>query len=556
MKLLQNPILCLSLLLFLVPSISVFAQSDPTGQSPATSVYAITNATIVQAPGKEIKQGTLVISYGVITAVGNDVTIPTAAEVIDGTGMYVYAGFIDGMSYTGATRPNAIERPENLFTPDPPNDYAGITPEISVKHQLNVKNKNIESMRELGFTISHTVPYGRMLPGSGSLIFLADKKHIDELLMTEHVSMYTQFVGAPGVYPNNTLGIMAKWRNLYHNADYNRQYSQIYASNPTGLQRPSQDRVLQAFYPVLEHTQLVFYNANELLEARRALRLQKELGFKLALGNVKEGWELIDELKQSDISVFLSLNIPEKPTSKEEKDKTEEIKTLEARRLQFYEKHITQFKTMNEQGIKFGFSTMEVTSSKIKNNLLSIIEYGLDSTQVLAALTTDAAELLGISDVAGTLEVGKIGNAVVSTGPYFQKNSNVKYVFVDGDKYEYENKRGSIENDVSEESAKTLIGTWNYTSPSPEGENTGTLIFSDEEGELTGIITMDSGEPDTELTNISFRDGVLTFDFIYSEGEGSVEIVVTGDIIGTEFVGEVSISAFNAIYPFTAIKIP
>ena len=162
------------LLAFLMVSISSQAQSDPTGESAVTSTYAITNATIVPSPGVKIEGGTIIISDGLITEVGTNVSIPSNAEVIDGTDHYIYAGFIDGMSNTGATRPEAIERPDDIFTPDPPNDYAGITPEISVVDQLDVEESKIASMRKLGFTISHTVPFGRMLPGKGSLILLKD----------------------------------------------------------------------------------------------------------------------------------------------------------------------------------------------------------------------------------------------------------------------------------------------------------------------------------------------------------------------------------------------
>ena len=85
-------------------AMSVSAQSDPTGESAATRTYAITNATIVQAPGKMMEEGTIIISDGLITAIGKNLTIPNNAEVIDGTDLFVYPGFIDGMANTGADR--------------------------------------------------------------------------------------------------------------------------------------------------------------------------------------------------------------------------------------------------------------------------------------------------------------------------------------------------------------------------------------------------------------------------------------------------------------------
>ncbi|MEQ9309011.1 MAG: amidohydrolase family protein [Balneolaceae bacterium] len=542
------------LLLFLAFSINIYAQSDPTGQAPPTRTYAITNATIIQAPGKVIENGTLLISNGMIINVGTSVSIPDNAQEIDGTDLFIYPGFIDGMSYTGAKRPEAIQRPNNLFTPNPPNDYAGITPEQSVIDQIDVTDNSIENLRQLGFTVSHSVPYGRMLPGSGSIILLSEADHTDHLILKENYSMYTQFEGAPGAYPGNTLGIMAKWRNLFTNASYQRVYAQAYSKDPVGLNRPTQDRVVEAFYPIVAKEKSVFYNASSLLEAQRAIRLKKELNFNLTIGNLEEGWYLIDQIKETNTSVFMSLNLPDKPKNSDEDDKSEEIIELEKKRMDAYNRHLIQFREMKSQGVTFGFSTMGATSSKIKNNLLSIIEAGLSEDDALSALTIDAALLLGIESITGTLDVGKIGNAVVSTGPYFNKDSNVKMVFIDGNKYDLDTKESRTANGVSAEDEAVLIGSWSYSSNTPQGEQTGKMIIQKNDDVLSGIMSGNNGAPDSDMNNISFVNGNLSFDYAVEFGGQTLEIVIEGDILGTDFDGVASISQFNASWAITATK--
>lgn len=556
MKLHLHNVLKLVLILpLLFISTQLFAQSDHTGQAYPTRTFAITGATIIQAPGMVVDSGTVVISDGLIHSVGVNVSIPENAEVIDGNELFVYPGFIDGMSNTGAARPDQMERPDDLFTPAPPNDYAGITPEESVLSQINVSENSISSMRGLGFTISHTVPYGRMLPGSGAIILLSDKETTYDLVLKQDVSMFTQFTGAPGAYPGNTLGIMAKWRNLFTQASLNKDHEALYASNPGGIQRPPQDRALQAFYPVIDQTKPVFYHTNSMLEARRAMKLKDELGFNLVLSDLEEGWFIMDDLRNSDTKVLMSLDLPDEPEVSDDGDKSEEVLHMEQRRQEAYDQFMAQYREFNEAGIPFGFSTMSTTTNNIKENLERLVASGLSEDAALAALTTDAAELLGIEQIAGTIEPGKLGNAVITTAPYFEEGSKIKYVFVDGDKYEYDTSR-QASSEVTAEAKETLVGTWNYTLTSPQGEQTGQWIFSDEGGSLTGLMTSDQGGPDMDMENLSFMDGSLSFDFSFDAGGQSVEIVVVGTVSETEFSGEASIAAFSMSIPISATKVP
>ena len=68
---------------------------------PVSKTYAITNVNIVQSPGKKIELGTVVVKDGLIMAVGKGVSIPPEAVTIKADSMFLYAGFIDGLSRRG-----------------------------------------------------------------------------------------------------------------------------------------------------------------------------------------------------------------------------------------------------------------------------------------------------------------------------------------------------------------------------------------------------------------------------------------------------------------------
>ena len=67
--------------------------------------FAIRQARIVPVSGPEIKSGTVVIAKGLIVAVGENVSIPPEAWVIEGKGLTVYPGFINALSDLGLGAP-------------------------------------------------------------------------------------------------------------------------------------------------------------------------------------------------------------------------------------------------------------------------------------------------------------------------------------------------------------------------------------------------------------------------------------------------------------------
>lgn len=556
-KLSLHAVLLLSLS---VITLSSWAQSDPSGESPVTRTYALTNATVITKPGTELKETTVIVKDGLIQSVGKNASIPADAQVIDASKLFIYAGFIDGMSNTGAKRPENPERPQNLFTPDPPNFYAGITPENSVVDQLEVGNSGIGSLREAGFTISNVVPYGRMLPGSSALILLKDTDHPDDMIMKRDVALFAQWVGAPGAYPGNILGMMAKWRNLYRNAVQDKRHAELYAQNPAGMPRPENDRVSQAFYPVISKQKPVMFNVDGVLDVRRAMRLRDDLGFPLMVAGVEQSWELIDELKSTNTPIFLSLDLPDEPKNADKEDKSEEMKALEDRRMEFYKIHVGQAAKLAEAGVNFGFAVGNVRANSIMKNIQTYVDNGLSTDAALAALTTNPASILGISQVTGTVETGKIANLVVTTAPLFTKESKVKMMFVDGDKFEYEIKensrgnRGNGNGNAAAAGSDPVVGTWSYVMETPQGEQGGKMIIKRENGAYTGTLTSNDGAPDNTMNNVNFRDGELAFDFSVDAGGQSIELVVVGTVTGKTYDAQASVAAFNVSIAFTATK--
>lgn len=564
-------------LLFLLPVLSRAQDERP----PVTRAYFINNAYVVQAPGKMIDLGAVIIRNGLIEAVGKGLKAPLDAKTLEGDSLYVYAGFIEGLSHTGVLKPSPPEsgsRPEIKDPGNPPNDVAGIQPERSVTRLMKADDKSVADMRELGFTTAHVVPQGGMLPGQGAIILLGGDKEQD-MVLRANTSLFFAFEGGQnGVYPATTMAIMSKYRELYKQAEQVKGHSSKYAANARGMARPEYDEVLKAFFPVIDKTLPVFFEVEDIKEVHRAMGLAEELGFKLVLAEVSRGQLVMEKLKSTNTPVFLSLDLPEaKKEDKKEKEKGDEkatdkpdadkenadkedtdkkedkkmspekklmLEKAEARRDASRTELEAQAAVLAKGGLTFGFSTLSVKASDVRAHLGRMIKAGLTEDQALAALTTNPAKMLGIDQVAGTVEKGKIANLVVTDKPYFAEGSNVRYVIVDGMPYEYEVKKKKKKGAADPGAVVKVAGEWKITIQVPGQATESVVTITDDDGSLSGTISS-NGESDT-LSGVSLEGDNLTFGSKFDAGGQSINLAFDLTIDGDNIEGSVKAGNFGS----------
>lgn len=522
---------------------------------PVSNSYIIKNATVVQAPGRTIQGAHVLIRDGLITAVGENLTIPVDAQVVEGDSLVVYAGFIDGLSHAGLEEPKRQERPNVDDPGNPPNEIAGITPYKDVRELLKSSDKSVSSLRGIGFTMSHTVPYGNMLPGKGAIILLGDSKE-GALVFRENASLFSQFEGARGVYPNTLIGVMAKYRELYTQAKYALNDAARYTSEGTGMQRPANDRVLEAFYPVIRGTMPVAFHTESVKDVHRAISLQNDLGFNLILAGVKQSWDVAENVKDKGLPLFLSLDLPE--WKDEPKDSTltgseaEEYEALYGRKQDILKKYYSQPAMLSGQSIAFGFTTDGMKTGDFHKNLLKMKQQGATEDVLLAGLTTSPANLLGLSKWVGTVDAGKMANLVVTDKNFFEEDANIRYVFVEGKKYEMKSKPKKSDKGSDE---ITPDGKWTFSAEPGGAPATGTLVFEQENGEYTGVMNYDQGGTSYDLSDVTFDDGTLKFEVIIVDGGQQFNLSGTLEFSNNSFSGTVSSPQIGS-FPMTGEKTP
>ena len=89
---------------------------------------------------------------------------------------------------------------------------------------------------------------------------------------------------------------------------------------------------------------------------------------------------------------------------------------------------------MQQAGIQFCISTgdtgQEVRDLPYHAGLASA--YGLSKEEALKSVTLYPAQILGVADKIGSIEVGKIANIVVADGDILEPRTNIKHLFING----------------------------------------------------------------------------------------------------------------------------
>jgi hypothetical protein len=145
----------------------------------------------------------------------------------------------------------------------------------------------------------------------------------------------------------------------------------------------------------------------------------------------RDAWKVADRLKVTGTPVILKLNF----TDPSDREATLPIRVREDYdRLRKLEAGCAA--ALHKAGVKFAFSTVGIVGQqpqdKFRENLKKAIDAGLPADAALAALTTNAAEILGVSPQVGRVTAGLAGHLTVCEGDFQNPATKVKYVFADG----------------------------------------------------------------------------------------------------------------------------
>jgi len=423
--------------------VGLISLGQAAAETPA--VLAIRNAKIVTVSGPVIAKGTVLVRNGLIDAVGESIQVPGDAWVIEGEGLTVYPGLVDALSTLGlpdqpapggapSIRRGGVPPPEG-GTPRPPappargpEDRPSNTSYLLAADQLAPTDRRIETARNAGFTSAVTFPTRGIFAGQGAVVNLAGQRAGNMVIHSPAgLFMTLRSGGFGGGFPGSIMGVIAYIRQIYLDADQYRVAKEIYAAHPLGNKRPDYDKTLEG---VLSAPRVLLPASNP-KEIERMLRFAEELKVKTVLYGLHEGFRAVDVLKKHNATVLVDLKWPEKARDADA-EVEDPLRVLETR-----DRAPSTPSELVKAGLKFAFYAGGLERpADVGRAVKKAIDAGLPAADAIRGLTLGAAEIFGVGDRLGSIDKGKIANLVVTRGDLFTNGSEVKYVLVDGVKYE------------------------------------------------------------------------------------------------------------------------
>ncbi len=369
---------------------------------------AITGGTVYPVSGPKLEHATVLIQNGRIAAVGTNVTIPADATRIDAAGKWVTPGFVDGGTQMGLVEIGAVSGTREAYVQ---NDT--IAASFNVAEGINPASTLIPVTRMEGITTVLAAPQGHLVSGQAVLIDL-DGATIEQMLVKSPVGIVANFdENAKGEGGGSRAGVAERIRRVFNDAlEYSRRRAEYNRGAMQPLSASAAD--LEALLPVLRGQLPLIAVANRRSDIETALRIGREFRLKVILAGGQEAWEIADAIARAGVPVLV--------------EPLDNIPTYDALGVRY-----ENAAALARAGVKVALLETDTHNARnLRQQAGNAVSYGMTWDQALRAVTLSPAEVFGVADRYGALDVGKVANVVVWSGDPFEFSTGVEHVIIRG----------------------------------------------------------------------------------------------------------------------------
>ena len=399
----------LLLFLFLLPYLT-YGQIEGEVIKPRGGKFLLQNATIITVTKDTVENGSVLINEGKIAAVGKDI-VDQDVKVIDCSGLFIYPGMIDAGNRLGLVEVNSVVETQDFM------EIGNVSPNMEALTAINPNSVAIPVTRVSGVTTSLALPSGGIFPGTSALINLNGYTP-DQ--------MFAGFKGVVMNFPSSARS--SNWDKRSEDEVQKeaekamKNLNEIWEKAITYQKLSSANAELE-YYPEMKQLAKVvsgelplLIEVNAASDIELAIKWLEDKDIRAILTGVAEGWRVADKIAKANLPVITGpvLSIPTRQSDRFDAAYSNPGKMLKA-------------------GIKVALRTNDAENVRnLPFNAGFAAAYGMGKEEALKAVTIVPAEILGVDEYLGSIEVGKSATLFVSDGDPFETKTQIRHVFIDG----------------------------------------------------------------------------------------------------------------------------
>lgn len=377
---------------------------------------AIVNGKIYTITQGVIEQGTVLCEDGKIVAVGTDVAVPEDAQIIDAQGKTVTPGFIDAHSHIGL-----FGEPLLPATADGNEKTGPVQASLYGIDALNPADPAFPQVLAAGVTTVYTGPGSSNIIGGTGMAIKTYGRTVDEMVIpgTEGMKMALgenpkRNYGEMRRMPGTRMGNAAVLREALVSAqNYMRKLEQAEAEGKAGtvdrnLKMEQLVKVLRREMPARMHC----HRADDIITA---IRIAEEFNLDYVLEHATEGYKIADILAEKKARCVVG------PLG------------MGPSKHELWEVRLDTPAVLAKAGVKVAIQMDTSSATKYLPLWAGIaVREGMDEEEALRAITINPAEILGLGDRLGSIEVGKEADLAVFDGHPLCNFTTCQYVVLGG----------------------------------------------------------------------------------------------------------------------------
>ena len=388
----------------------------------------IRGGTVLDGIGGEIENGDVLIENGRISAVGTGLEAPDGATVIDATGRYVTPGVVDIHSHLGAyPSPSVSAHSDGNEATQP------VTAEVWVEHSVWPQDPGFEAALAGGVTTLHILPgSANLFGGRGVTLRNISARTVQEMKFPD--APYTlkmacgenpsRVYGNRGQSPATDMGNMAGYRAAWIRAsDYRDSWHDYWeaAENGEDATAPTRDLELETLMGVLDGEILIQMHCYRADQMAQVIDMSEEFGYQVTtFHHAVEAYKIPDLLAENGACAAVWAD-------------------WGGFKMEAYDGILENAAFLQREGACVVIHSDDANGIQRLNQEAAKAQaagrrIGIDipDAEVVGWFTYNAAKAMGIDDMTGSLEPGKMADVVLWNGNPFSTYTRPEKVWIDG----------------------------------------------------------------------------------------------------------------------------